>query len=92
HSGNYEKIECLERRLLPGLYDAHTHMMEYGNERYMVDLSKARSVEELMLSLDHIYSGESFNELFYWTGTIWGIGYDDSNYSKPFKSCLNELV
>ena len=90
-SGDSDIIECKDRKVLPGLYDGHMHLFEYGINSMTVDLSTARSNEELLSILDKVHSGDDSNEFFEKTGIIWGTGYDDSFYPEPMSIGLKDI-
>lgn len=90
-SGDSDIIDCQNRKVLPGLYDGHMHLFEYGLDSMTVDLSIARSNDELLSIMDKVHSGEVRNELFERTGIIWGTGYDDSMYPETMSISLKDM-
>jgi predicted amidohydrolase YtcJ len=89
--GDADIHHCGGRKAMPALFDAHMHLFEWGIARLAIDLTNARSGQEIFDSLDKVYEGETENEMFSSTDLLWAVDYDDSDYGSPFRTSASEL-
>lgn len=82
-----EEIDALGKDIYPGLTDAHGHMLMYANQKLGVDLTGAKSMDEVLYRCEK-YAAKSSNKF------IIGRGWDQSlwaNDSMPNNSKLSQV-
>ena len=77
--GQVELHDLKGQRIIPGLIDAHTHLIPFGLELLRPDLKPARSPDDA-IDIIKDYIREKRLE-----GTIIGYGYDDTNWRRPLE-------
>lgn len=67
-----EKIDLQGKTCLPGFHDSHMHMIEYGyNHKYCVDLSDAKSVDEIISKMRQFIKEKEIPEDSWVLGMRW---------------------
>lgn len=82
-----EEIDALGKDIYPGLTDAHGHLLMYANQKLGVDLSGAKSMEEVIYRCEKYYA-KSKNKFIIgggWDESLW------SNDSVPDNKKLSEV-
>jgi predicted amidohydrolase YtcJ len=71
-----EIIDLDNKTLLPGFNDSHMHLLSYGLSLKKVNLSKSKSLEELILTLKRFIEENKIDE----TKWVQGIGYNQDYF------------
>ena len=82
-----EEIDALGKDVYPGLTDAHGHLLMYANQKLGVDLSGAKSMDEVIYRCEKYYA-KSSNKFIIgggWDESLW------SNDSVPNNKRLSEV-
>ncbi|MEN9987634.1 MAG: hypothetical protein RLZZ585_673 [Bacteroidota bacterium] len=82
-----EDIDALGKDVYPGLTDAHGHLLMYANQKLGVDLTGAKSMDEVIYRCEK-YFAKSSNKFIIgggWDQSIWG------NDSMPNNKKLSEV-
>ena len=93
-----EDIDALGKDVYPGLTDAHGHLLMYANQKLGVDLSGAKSMEEVIYRCEKYYA-KSSNKFIIgggWDQSLWSNDSMPNNIqlSKVFKNipvCLYRI-
>src|SRR5690606_7848041 len=67
-----ERLDWTDATVLPGLTDAHAHLLELGQAREVVDLRGAASVEEIIARLQAAARPEGWILGRGWDQNLWG--------------------
>lgn len=74
-----ERIDLQGKTCLPGFHDSHMHMVEYGyNRKYCVDLSVAKSVEEIITMMKRFIAENKIPE----DSWVLGMRWNQENFSE----------
>lgn len=82
-----EDIDALGKDVYPGLTDAHGHLLMYANQKLGVDLTGAKSMDEVIYRCEK-YFAKSSNKFIIgggWDQSLWG------NYAMPNNKKLSEV-
>jgi hypothetical protein len=82
-----EEIDALGKDVYPGLTDAHGHLLMYANQKLGVDLTGAKSMDEVIYRCEKYYA-KSSNKFIIgggWDQSLWG------NDSMPDNKKLSEV-
>ena len=85
-----EEIDALGKDVYPGLTDAHGHLLMYANQKLGVDLSGAKSMDEVIYRCEKYYA-KSSNKFIIgggWDESLWSIDSVPNNkrLSEVFKN------
>ena len=84
--GHGERVDLDGKLVMPGFVDSHMHLLEYAFEKSFIDLSGARSLEEMLSMLKASLAGASSGR-----GFLLGTGFNQNYWKDPVMPSRTDL-